>query len=351
MNKRNSSFELLRIVSMLMIIGLHYFNGNMGGGLQYIPNGHFNYYIMYFLESSCIVGVGSFVLITGYFQVNKRKADTKKVIYLILLMMFYGAFFYLLLLLTGVVGFSSKELIASIAPFLLGRRWFVRTYIILYLLSPYLNVVLQKLNGKQYRALLAILLIFFSLWPSFLPGAPNNDGGYGIITFILFYCIGGYLRKHYNSNRSFNYYMVGYLLTTIMTTLFSLYLSSGKGWGYNFIFNVMGSTFLFLAFSKLKLSSVKIDYIASFAFVAFLIHSDFSLNQFLYKTILKTQLYYESKYFVVHFLACILFMYGASMIIDLGRRIIVNKISKIIIINDKIKNFNCWLEKWDVEVE
>jgi hypothetical protein len=31
-NVRNSNIELLRIVSMIMIIGLHYFNGEMGGG-------------------------------------------------------------------------------------------------------------------------------------------------------------------------------------------------------------------------------------------------------------------------------------------------------------------------------
>lgn len=29
--ERNSNIELLRILSMMMIVGLHYLNGNMGG--------------------------------------------------------------------------------------------------------------------------------------------------------------------------------------------------------------------------------------------------------------------------------------------------------------------------------
>ena len=34
--ERNSSLELLRIIGMMAIIGLHYFNGNMGGAATYV---------------------------------------------------------------------------------------------------------------------------------------------------------------------------------------------------------------------------------------------------------------------------------------------------------------------------
>lgn len=36
MKKRKSNIELLRIVLILMVITLHYFNGNMGGGLKHV---------------------------------------------------------------------------------------------------------------------------------------------------------------------------------------------------------------------------------------------------------------------------------------------------------------------------
>ena len=62
---RNSNIELLRIVSMFMIIGLHYFNGEMGGGLLFVSQNSVNYWLTHIFESIFITGVNIFVCITA----------------------------------------------------------------------------------------------------------------------------------------------------------------------------------------------------------------------------------------------------------------------------------------------
>ena len=43
---RNSNIELLRIVSIIMVLSMHYLNENMGGALANINRGQHNYYII-----------------------------------------------------------------------------------------------------------------------------------------------------------------------------------------------------------------------------------------------------------------------------------------------------------------
>lgn len=58
---RSSNFELLRIISIIMIITLHYLEYY---ALPHANIGTLNYYIIHFIESVCIMGVNCFVLIT-----------------------------------------------------------------------------------------------------------------------------------------------------------------------------------------------------------------------------------------------------------------------------------------------
>ena len=72
---RKSNFELLRIISMMMIIGLHYFHSEMGGAIgQQKPN-ELNFYITYFLEGLFHTSVNCYILITGYFMANKKEVS------------------------------------------------------------------------------------------------------------------------------------------------------------------------------------------------------------------------------------------------------------------------------------
>ena len=95
-NLRNSNIEFLRICAMLMIIGLHYLHGSMGGALEYIEYGSWNYYVSQVAETVCIISVNIFVLITGYYMVSRKsnyEIGISKPINLYIIMAFYGFLF------------------------------------------------------------------------------------------------------------------------------------------------------------------------------------------------------------------------------------------------------------------
>ncbi|KNZ42059.1 acyltransferase [Acetobacterium bakii] len=334
---RQSNFELLRIISMLMIVGLHYFNGDMGGALSQLTQTDYNYYVTYFFESMFIVGVNTFVLITGYFQINKKCVQINKVIELLFIMTFYGLFFYSIALILGWQSFSIVGTIKAAFPILIGLKWFIKVFIILYLLIPFLNAGLNQLTKKIYQTFLVIMLFFFSFYPSFLPNSPVTDNGYGIITFVLMYAIGGYLKKFYEPNGTKSIYFSGYILCATITFAFSLFVvlvlgrDNSQVWGYNFIFNVFGSVLLFLFFSKLNIKSKKINYVASFVLGVYFIHTDPALNDFVYGGLLQTQNYWFSQWFIVHVLLSILFVYAASTIIDIARKWLFDRVGKVVI--------------------
>ena len=131
-SNRQSNYELLRIIAMMMIIGLHYFNADMGGVIDNVSIGTTNYYLTYLFESIFMVGVNVFVLISGYFMIKKDTINIRKC----------------------VDKFSIKNLIKVSLPILAGSRWFVKTYIILVILSPFINKSLRNLRENQYKALI-----------------------------------------------------------------------------------------------------------------------------------------------------------------------------------------------------
>ena len=88
--KRESKFELLRIVLICMVITLHYLNPEIGGALEYTKGTEINHVFALVLESICIIAVNVFVIITGYFGLKRMSQSLRKPFGLILLVIGYN---------------------------------------------------------------------------------------------------------------------------------------------------------------------------------------------------------------------------------------------------------------------
>ncbi|AUB62480.1 hypothetical protein CSW12_05260 [Bacillus cereus] len=339
---RYSNFELLKVVSISMVLLLHYFNERMGGGLKHVPNGTFNYYAMYYLESISIIAVNCFILISGYFMINKKQVQLRKAINLLTITVFYGLLLYFVnavfQIYSGNPWFSLKDLISAAIP-LHGSKWFVSSYVILFLLSPFINIVLVQLSKKQFTQLLIIIITSFSIIPTFLPIVSFNDRGYGVLSFIMFYIIGAYLKLHQTKTISRWKYVVVYLISAAFTCILALKFGVNSfGWNYNTIFNVISTICLFQIFSSFKFNSKTINYLATFTFPIYIIHTDAALREVIFRKILRTQEFWDSKWFLLHLCSSILFLFVACVVIEIIRRKIVGLNSKILKIDaiDKI---------------
>ena len=94
MKKRESNFELLRIVLMILIIVGHLMlNSEKLGAI-----GTKEYYITNIMRSFTVFGVNGFILLSGYFGIN---LNYKKLIRLDIKILFYTWIFFVIGIVSG----------------------------------------------------------------------------------------------------------------------------------------------------------------------------------------------------------------------------------------------------------
>jgi len=187
--QRNSSFELLRIIAIFGIINMHAFGPYLqqatGENLIYalIINGIFN------------MGVTLFMLISGYFGISRSK---RKFLKLYGIVIFYSLFgFALVYIATGA--FSLKALVYAIFPISTNKYWYITSYLLIFVISPYLNKILEDMSHKEYIYILTIMCCLFYVAPTFLYVEIMHDGGKGVVNLLIVYMIGKYIRLHGNA--------------------------------------------------------------------------------------------------------------------------------------------------------
>lgn len=321
MTDRDSNFDLLKILLILMVIVLHYFNGNMGGLLLNVTKGSFNYYLSHLLESFCIIAVNVFIIITGYFSCEKKSINISKVIKLYSIAIFYGIMIFLILLLfkKTIINFNLVKQFFN-ATF---SRWFVLTYCILYLLIPFINKLILSINKKELKTLIGINIIVFYMWSTFFTNTTIVDSGYGITNFIILYMMGAYIKLYINDD-SKTYYIYLYIICTLITTIYSFIY--GRAWSYSTIFNLISSISLFMIFKNIKIKNNKIiNSLATYTFTVYIIHENNFVVKFIYNNIFKSNLFWNSNYMIIHLIITTIGIYLMCVIIEYLRRKIFSK--------------------------
>lgn len=155
--KRNSSIELLRIISMIGVVILHYNNASMGGALGMVLDGSPNQYYLYLIESLFVCAVNVFVMISAYFLACNQNRKLIKILELFVQVIVFNLAFYVFGVLRGHKVFTVSSLISSLLP----ANYFLILYSVLYIISPYLNLIIKQLNKEQFKRLLIILMLIF----------------------------------------------------------------------------------------------------------------------------------------------------------------------------------------------
>ena len=101
MKKRMANIELLRMVSMMMVVMLHYLGK---GELLPATTGamNINGYVAWGMESLCIVAVNVYMLISGYFLVESG-FKVHRIVELLCQVLFYTILVPLVLIALGIL--------------------------------------------------------------------------------------------------------------------------------------------------------------------------------------------------------------------------------------------------------
>lgn len=274
-NDRESNYELLRIVSMLFILSLHTnFSGIGCPVLNDIINNPAESYIRNLVESLTIVGVNCFVFISGWFELKLNKLKLSSLLFQCL---FIYILIYLFFIISGIKSATIKNTYECLNFF---NRWFITAYIGLTILSPLINSAIKNCNKNTLKNILILLGLFlcFVCWISKIY--------YPIANFIFLYVLARYIKEYKGNLFSFNKWIDFsiYILIAIITAFITSILEL-KGHGcsifilYNSPFIVVSSLYLFLFFSKIKIRSRLINWIAVSSLAVYLINCNSFLRQ------------------------------------------------------------------------
>ncbi len=354
---RNLNIEILRIISMLMIIIGHTLGHshviNEADGLMYILTN-----AVYIL---ILPAVNVYVLISGYFSVN-TKWNIKRIVSLWLQVFFFSFVSYVIALATGITQFSFLEAVKVLLPISGNQYWFARVFWCFSLFAPFEAILLKALTKKQFQFLLGITIAIFSLWRSFIPFSTtvNSEGGNSIMWFFVLFAFAAYFRLHGNSERKSGFWAIVFVISSVLTiaSFFALSFISnrlgfeGRGTSlfteYTSITMLCMSLSLFMIFVRFPENKYSnrvrkiIMFFSGSTFSVYLIHENIYVKQWLWSTFNPIE-WMNTGYFWIRLVLIVIGIFLICSIID---SLSWKPISKLIkktdfrFLQDKISDLN-----------
>lgn len=218
------------------------------------------------LNGFAVVGVNSFILISGYFRIQFK---WKKLFFIFYSIAFVCGVDYLLHI-SGSSLFNFDYAWHTIVPFHAKANWFIPAYIGLMLLSPLLNGGLEHLGAKKWSRLI-LLLTLLNFYAYFTNISSLNPNGYSLVHFIYLYVLGAWM-KVLPSFRPL-LCILFYVFAALFTGLVAVKIHSGfTAYAYNSPQVLLSSAALFLFFKEIHLKKSWINRLAASTFTVFLFH-------------------------------------------------------------------------------
>ncbi|MBE5747832.1 MAG: acyltransferase [Clostridiales bacterium] len=332
--ERNSAIELLRIITMVMIIFHHF---SLHGGFEF-SSVSVNLFWYNFIVIGGKIGVNVFIIISGYHLISndKRIFDLTRIAKFWGQVFFYSIAIYLVFGLTGVSELKGKALVEALLPITFSEWWFASGYFVLYLLHPFLNKLLRSLDKALYQKLILLLVVCWCIIPTVTTSAYEGNA---LLWFITLYTIAGYIRLHGLNEKFTTKHYVLFLLISVLisygaTSVIAVVSVTRGGvasnspylYGQEKITTLAISLSLFMVFATMKMKHHRwINVIASTTFGIYLLHDHDVTRAFLWESVFKNALYQGSWLLIPYSImaVAIVFVIGAG--IDLIRQMAVEK--------------------------
>lgn len=267
---RKSNFELLRIVSMLFVLLVHYIPVrvvDMTDGVKLSQD-----IINFELKSLSFVCVNCFVLISGYWGI---KQNLKSFLNLLFQMMFWSV----VCIIIAVKIFDNYSF-PIVTTFIQNTTygWFPKSYLVLFLIAPVLNSFIKSCSERELGKTI-LLFYLLSTIGGYLMGWSDFNEGMSAISLVGLYLVGAYLRmttlKIFSLKARYDLMMylgLG-LLMVILNVLLIIVGVNSSPYGYLNPVIIVMSVYLFLFFKKLDMGYSKVvNFLSASAFSVYLFH-------------------------------------------------------------------------------
>lgn len=313
------------------------------------------YFITALLHNLGQIGNTIFIISSSWFLLDSKRVKPAK-IYGILGDCFVISILFLCIFIFAGYEFPVLYIVRNLMPFTFACNWFVTCYILLYMVHPFLNIIIRTIDKRK---LLQINLIFGILY--FVIGfLLNNTAFYfsRIIGFIGIYFITAYVKLYLKKtilNVKIQCFfcmigIVGWLLLMFITNLLGLKteIFSEQMMRWNIYTNpcfILIAFSLFNIFKTFDLKSKRINYISNLSLLIYVIHCNriirdyvrFDIFEYIY-----TNFTYEYLLLWIILYACVSFV--LAIILAVIYKKTVGKVVKRI--GDKIYDFSVsYIEK------
>lgn len=343
--ERNTNLEILRIISMVLIVMSHS-DDWMGLAGLYSKTVCLNKFITDWLHLGGQIGVGCFLLISGYFMVDKQ-ITLKKIMRILGEVWFYTISIWLIFLAVGILNGSCdwkillKEGLCAFFPFLFSHYWFVTAYIILMILSPFFNKLISVFDKRTYQFFLFTIIIIFVIIDGGIPKTLQGMSEGRLIPVFIMYYIAGYIKKYVTGKKNnarkhiavsvFMYFLL-YLSCVVIGTVGDM-LNSETIIAYCYFWRPLNSPVvvvicveLFLGFLRLSPRGNKIVYmIAKSTFGIYLLHCNRIISKYLLPRLFPVYKETNSLLLLIYSAGSVVTVFAVCSAIDLVRSKTVEK--------------------------
>lgn len=285
--ERKSNFELLRILLMISIPVYHLC---VYSGIMYLDYNDYTIMSLLFSSGGAIVADFAFMALSSYFLIERRGRVLPKFLTFLGQVLFLWIVKELVFHLMYGLNIQNTFITDMLMP---GVWWFVKVYLIILLIYPFLNYIIYK--TKKWQLLLLCVAFGCGVLVSGLFNVMNF--GSDIVSFLFTYFSIGYMKRiEYRSffGISNNKYvmLLVYVVIFVATFVVCSMLKNSDSYLYQLVGNnqnanelikrligkycifqyIMGiSIFLFFRSLKMKYNKI-INYVASMVFYVFLLH-------------------------------------------------------------------------------
>lgn len=273
MKNRESNIELLRIVLMIMIIVHHIIVHGyaLEKNIKDFSHTSKTVYPALFINSFVIVGVNTFIFISGYFGI---KFKLRNLISIIFQAFFYSICISLVFIFTSSTKIGLVDFVKYILPISGNVWWYLGVYLGLYFISPFLNKGVEFIENRQLVFLL-LGLLYLDSFSGFIFRTVSGDG-FTVFHFITIYLLARLFHKFNLKINTPIRYFIGLALLLFGSTLILLAIDKPQFiwrlFSYNNPLLILSAIMLFYSFKEMKIQSSTINLVSSAVFGIYLIH-------------------------------------------------------------------------------
>lgn len=331
---RQSNIELLRIITMCLIIAHHTVLHGGAINIDFCKNK----WISILLYPGGKIGYVTFIVISMYFLVDKQ-FKMERLLKVWLETLFYSVVFLFVASHIGGLELTITDYVSVFLPITGNVHGYAATYILVYAITPFLAIVAKKINKQQMLFIITALVIPNVLyWLVYNYTNHTQKINSNVSLFVMIYFICYYIKKYSPKwTRKKLTLIILFIVSWVgVCCIYSFHVLYPENKFFTWLLAVsnsqtsiimlIGGFVLFFFFLNIKMKNRKwLNTLASSTLAILMIHDHNYFRKVLWNDVIHTQDWMYSRLFLIRVFITVISIYLICTVIDILRRCLLEK--------------------------